>query len=85
MLRNEGTMNNSIIEGLSAASSLVAVRLMTGAEIRDEVSAWVTLVGSLAISIVTIGIQVYRLIRDRDKAEKKNKEDKSEEEDTDDE
>lgn len=64
-------MNNSIIEGLSATSSLVAVRLMTGAEIRDEVSAWVTLVGSLAISIVTIGIQVYRLIRDRDKTEKK--------------
>ena len=78
-------MNNSIIEGLSAASSLVAVRLMTGAEIRDEVSAWVTLVGSLAISIATIGIQVYRLIRDRDKTEKKSKEDKSEEEDTDDE
>ena len=78
-------MNNSIIEGLSATSSLVAVRLMTGAEIRNEVSAWVTLVGSVAISIATIGIQVYRLIRDRDKTEKKNKEDKSEEEDTDDE
>ena len=78
-------MNNSIIEGLSAASSLVAVRLMTGAEIRDEVSAWVTLVGSVAISMATIGIQVYRLIRDRDKAEKKSKEDKSEEEDTNDE
>lgn len=76
---------DTIIEGLSATSSLVAVRLMTGAEIRDEVSAWVTLAGSLAISIATIGIQVYRLIRDRDKTEKKNKEDKSEEEDTDDE
>lgn len=76
---------DTIIEGLSATSSLVAVRLMTGAEIRDEVSAWVTLVGSLAISIATIGIQVYRLIRDRDKADKKNKEGKSEEEDTDDE
>ena len=76
---------DTIIEGLSATSSLVAVRLMTGAEIRDEVSAWVTLVGSLAISIATIGIQVYRLIRDRDKTEKKNKEDKSEEEDTGDE
>ena len=78
-------MNNSIIEGLSAVSSLVVVRLMTGAEIRDEVSAWVTLVGSVAISTATIGIQVYRLIRDRDKTEKKSKEDKSEEEDTDDE
>ena len=73
---------DTIIEGLSATSSLVAVRLMTGAEIRDEVSAWVTLVGSVAISMATIGIQVYRLIRDRDKTEKKNKEDKSEEEDT---
>ena len=58
---------------------------MTGAEIRDEVSAWVTLVGSVAITMATIGIQVYRLIRDRDKIEKKNKEGKSEEEDTDDE
>ena len=76
-------MNNSIIEGLSAASSLVAVRLMTGAEIRDEVSAWVTLVGSVAISIATIGIQVYRLIRDRDKTNKKK--DSEEEEKDDDE
>ena len=76
---------DTIIEGLSAASSLVSVRLMTGAEIRDEVSAWVTLVGSVAITMATIGIQVYRLIRDRDKTEKKSKEDKSEEEDTDDE
>lgn len=76
---------DTIIEGLSATSSLIAVRLMTGAEIRNEVSAWVTLVGSVAISMATIGIQVYRLIRDRDKTEKKNKEDKSEEEDTDDE
>ena len=76
---------DTIIEGLSATSSLVSVRLMTGAEIRDEVSAWVTLVGSIAITTATIGIQVYRLIRDRDKREKKNEEDKSEEEDTDDE
>ena len=62
---------DTIIEGLSAASSLVSVRLMTGAEIRDEVSAWVTLVGSVAITTATIGIQVYRLIRDRDKTSKK--------------
>ena len=74
---------DTIIEGLSAASSLVAVRLMTGAEIRDEVSAWVTLVGSVAITTATIGIQVYRLIRDRDKASKKN--DSEEEEKGDDE
>ena len=76
---------DTIIEGLCATSSLIVVHLMTGAEIRDEVSAWVTLVGSVAISMATIGIQVYRLIRDRDRTEKKNKEDKPEEEDTDDE
>lgn len=76
---------DTIIEGLSATSSLIVVHLMTGQQIRDEVSAWVTLIGSIAITTATIGIQVYRLIRDRDKAVKKDKEDKSEEEDTDDE
>ena len=74
---------DTIIEGLSATSSLVAVRLMTGAEIRDEVSAWVTLAGSIAITTATIGIQVYRLIRDRDKTSKKK--DSEEEEKGDDE
>lgn len=65
-------MNNSIIEGLSAVSSLVAVRLMTGADIRGEVSAWVTMIGSIAITLTTIGIQVYHLIRDRNEDKKKN-------------
>ena len=74
---------DTIIEGLNATSSLVVVHLMTGAEIRDEVSAWVTLVGSVAITMVTIGIQVYRLIRDRDKVSKKK--DSEEEEKGDDE
>lgn len=42
--------------------------------IRDEVSAWVTLACSLAIAIVTCGLQIYRLVRDRDKDnDKKNK------------
>lgn len=46
---------------------------VSGADIRDEVSAWVTLIGSIAITLTTIGIQVYHLIRDRDKDKKKNK------------
>lgn len=45
---------------------------VSGAEIRDEVSAWVTLIGSVAITITTIGIQIYHLIRDRDKDKKNN-------------
>lgn len=40
---------------------------LSGAQLRDEVSAWVTLIGSIAITLTTIGIQVYHLIRDRDK------------------
>lgn len=46
--------------------------LMKGQQIRDEVSAWVTLIGSIAITLTTIGIQVYHLIRDRNE-DKKNK------------
>lgn len=74
-------MNNSIIEGLSAVSSLIAVQLMSGAEIRNEVSAWVTLAGSIAISAVTIGIQIYRLIRDRNTDKNKNQPAEAENED----
>ena len=49
---------------LAAASS---------ADIRGEISAWVTLIGSIAITLTTIGIQIYHLIRDRDKDKKNNK------------
>lgn len=46
---------------------------MSGADIRDEISAWVTLIGSISITLTTIGIQVYHLIRDRDRDKKTNK------------
>lgn len=49
-----------------------ALLSVSGADIRDEVSAWVTLIGSIAITLTTIGIQVYHLIRDRDKDKKNN-------------
>lgn len=47
---------------------------MTGADVRDEVSAWVTLIGSIAITVTTMGIQIYHLIRDRDKDKNKTAE-----------
>jgi purine-cytosine permease-like protein len=50
-----------------------ALAAASGADIRDEVSAWVTLIGSIAITLTTIGIQVYHLIRDRDKDKNNNK------------
>ena len=63
-------MKNEIMAVCSiGANSLLAT--MNGAEIRGEVSEWVTLLGRIAITLTTIGIQVYHLIRDRDK-DKKN-------------
>lgn len=46
---------------------------MSGAQIRDEVSAWVTLIGSVAITLTTIGIQIYHLIRGRNEDKNINK------------
>ena len=58
---------------INAVCSICANALlasMNGAEIRGEVSEWVSLIGSIAITLTTIGIQVYHLIRDRDKDKK---------------
>jgi purine-cytosine permease-like protein len=58
---------------ITAVAAMVANNVLvsaSGADIRDEVSAWVTLIGSIAITVTTIGIQVYHLIRDRDKDKK---------------
>lgn len=54
------------------ANNMLLSTNVSGADIRDEINAWVTLFGSIAITLTTIGIQVYHLIRDRDK-DKKNK------------
>lgn len=54
-----------------AANSVLLSTNVSGADIRDEVSAWVTLIGSIAITVTTIGIQIYHLIRDRDKDKNK--------------
>lgn len=66
-MRNEITAICSI-----GANALLSA--MTGADVRDEVSAWVTLIGSIAITVTTIGIQIYHLIRDRDKDKNKTAE-----------
>lgn len=65
-MRNEITAVAAIV-----ANNALAVA--SGVDIRDEVSAWVTLIGSIAITLTTIGIQIYHLIRDRDKDKKNNK------------
>lgn len=65
---------NGIFSICALAVNNVLAR-MTGSEIRDEVSAWVTLIGSIAITATTIGIQVYQLIRDRDKKKTEDEKD----------
>lgn len=65
-------MNNTLLPAFSGVIGNIYLSIMaTGADIRDEVSAWATLIGSLAITAVTIGIQIYHLIRDRDKDKNK--------------
>ena len=58
--------------GICGVGANMLLSVMSGAEIRDEVSAWVTLIGSIAITATTIGIQIYHLIRDRNEDKKKN-------------
>lgn len=50
--------------------------LLASVGVRDEVSAWASLICSVAIAVVTCGIQIWRMIRDRnsDKEEKKKDE-----------
>ena len=45
---------------------------------RDEVSAWASLICSVAIALVTCGIQIWRMIRDRNLDKEEKKEDKKE-------
>ena len=53
--------------------------------VRDEVSAWASLICSVAIALVTCGIQIWRMIRDRnsDKEEKKKYEKENDEKEND--
>ena len=55
--------------------------LLASVGARDEVSAWVSLICSVAIALVTCGIQIWRMIRDRnsDKEEKENDEKENDE------
>ena len=77
-------MKNEVMSVCSIGCNALLSANVTGAEIRDEVSAWVTLIGSVAITLTTIGIQVYHLIRDRNKEKNKpadtEKEDKENDE-----
>ena len=52
--------------------------LLASIGVRDEVSAWASLICSVAIAIVTCGIQIWRMIRDRNSDKEKKKKDEKE-------
>lgn len=60
---------NTIKDGIIGVSGIV----LTGISM-ENLTAWVSLVCSLAIAIVTCGIQIYRMIRDRDTDKEEKKE-----------
>lgn len=62
-------MKDGIIGFAGGVGTLVA-----SVGVRDEVSAWVSLICSLSIALVTCGIQIWRMIRDRNADKKKKSE-----------
>lgn len=65
---------NTIKDGIIGVAGIVC----TGVTM-ENVSAWASLICSIAIALVTCGIQIYRMIRDRD-TDKENKEQKEKDE-----
>lgn len=52
--------------------------LLASIGVRDEVSAWASLICSVAIALVTCGIQIWRMIRDRNSDKEAKKKDEKE-------
>ena len=68
----------NILDGIIGATGII----LTGLSM-ENLSAWVSLICTLVITATTCGIQVYRMIRDRDNDIKKvEKEEKSKNEES---
>ena len=50
--------------------SVVSTAFLAFINLRDEVTAWVGLICTLAVTIVTCAVNIHRLWRDRDKDKK---------------
>lgn len=71
---------NDILTSVIGVGGAVALNAVSSAELRGEITEWVSLIGTIAITLTTIGIQIYRLIRDRNKdKENTDKNDEGEE------
>lgn len=50
--------------------SVVSTAFLAFINLRDEVTAWVGLICTLAVTVVTCAVNIHRLWRDRDKDKK---------------
>ena len=50
--------------------SVVSTAFLAFINLRDEVTAWVALICTLAVTVVTCAVNIHRLWRDRDKDKK---------------
>lgn len=44
---------------------------VTGTPLREEINTWTSFICTLLITLTTVGLQIYRMIRDRDNDKKK--------------
>lgn len=59
-------------ELLNNTVGVIGVGLLnaTGAQIRGEVTEWVTVICTVVITLATLFVQAYRIIRDKDNDKK---------------
>ena len=50
--------------------SVVSTAFLAFINLRDEVTAWVGLICTLAVTVITCAVNIHRLWRDRDKDKK---------------
>lgn len=50
--------------------SVVSTAFLAFINLRDEVTAWIGLICTLAVTVVTCAVNIHRLWRDRDKDKK---------------
>lgn len=63
----------------NGAVGFIGCLLSGGGSFIENLPNWVTIICSVAIAIVTCGLQIYRMIKNRDKPVEKDEENENEE------
>ncbi len=59
-----------LFDEICAIGGIVLVSV-TGTPLREEINTWTSFICTLLITLTTVGLQIYRMIRDRDNDKKK--------------